>query len=207
MNQNVIYEILHDKIQVVPNNIAVFNNKRTLTRIKLKQLINTIAVKILAEAHRVGIMMEHTVEMIATIFAVLKTGKAYVPIEPFFPQKRIEFMMNDSNVDIIITNSTYKEKETKFPYVLNDPGMEAEDVVAVSSALPDDPAYILYTFGSMSMPKGVDVCNRIGNTVVRWLLDYAKRQGITKIYLETSDCGRALYEGIGFRDMQDYMKL
>lgn len=46
-----------------------------------------------------------------------------------------------------------------------------------------------------------------GNTIVRWLVNYAKEQGITKIYLETSDCGRELYESIGFRDMRDYMKL
>lgn len=47
----------------------------------------------------------------------------------------------------------------------------------------------------------------VGNTIVRWLVDCAKEQGITKIYLEASECGRALYENIGFRDMQDYMKL
>ena len=49
--------------------------------------------------------------------------------------------------------------------------------------------------------------NGVGNTIVRWLVNYAKEQGITKIYLETSDCGRALYKNIGFRDMQGYMKL
>ena len=49
--------------------------------------------------------------------------------------------------------------------------------------------------------------NGVGNTVVRWLVNYAKEQGITKIYLETSECGRTLYENIGFRDMQNYMKL
>ena len=46
-----------------------------------------------------------------------------------------------------------------------------------------------------------------GKAVVSWLVDYAKKQGITKIFLETSDCGRALYESIGFQDMKDYMKL
>ena len=47
----------------------------------------------------------------------------------------------------------------------------------------------------------------VGKAVVSWLVDYAKKQGITKIFLETSDCGRALYESIGFQDMKDYMKL
>lgn len=47
----------------------------------------------------------------------------------------------------------------------------------------------------------------VGNAIVCWLVNYAQERGITKIYLETSACGRALYENIGFRDMQDYMKL
>lgn len=73
MNQNVIYEILHDKTKSAPNVVAVFDENRSLTRTELECLIDTIAVKIPTEAHRVGIMMEHTVEMIASIFAVLKS--------------------------------------------------------------------------------------------------------------------------------------
>lgn len=49
--------------------------------------------------------------------------------------------------------------------------------------------------------------NGVGNGIVRWLVNYAKERGITKIYLETSECGRALYRKIGFRDMRNYMKL
>ncbi|MCM1496587.1 MAG: amino acid adenylation domain-containing protein [Bacteroides sp.] len=160
MNQSVIYEVLHDKMKAAPNNTAVFDGERTLTRMELEQLINTIAVKIPAEAHHVGIMMEHTVEMIASIFAVLKVGKAYVPVEPFFPQERIEFMMRDAGVDIILTNSIYKGKSENFPCVCIDPGMEAEEVSVKSSASPEDFAYILYTSGSTGKPKGVAVRNR-----------------------------------------------
>ena len=47
----------------------------------------------------------------------------------------------------------------------------------------------------------------IGKSVVEWLVSYAKNQGITKIYLETSECGRSLYESFGFSDMRDYMKI
>lgn len=47
----------------------------------------------------------------------------------------------------------------------------------------------------------------VGKTVVKWLVDYAKKQGITKIYLETSEYGRPLYESLGFQDMQGYMKI
>ncbi len=160
MNANVIYEILHDKTKAAPNALAMFDEERSLTREEFERLIDTIAVKIPAEARRVGIMMEHSVEMIAAIFAVLKVGKTYVPVEPFFPQERIEFMMKDAGVEILVTNSVYREKAAKFSYVCVDPGMEAEDVSVGSSASPDDLAYILYTSGSTGKPKGVAVRNR-----------------------------------------------
>lgn len=160
MNRNVIYELLHDKIVAAPNAIAVFDEKRSLTRLELEQLINTIATRIPSHVHRVGIVMEHTVEMIAAVFAVLKKGKTYVPVEPFFPKQRIDFMMHDADVDVIITNSIHKEKVTNLPCIFIDPGMEAEHILLDSAASPDDLAYILYTSGSTGNPKGVAVRNR-----------------------------------------------
>ncbi len=160
MNQDVIYELLQDKLKCAPNATAVIDEQRSLTRIELKQLIDTIAAKIPSEADRVGIMMEHTVEMIAAIFAVLKVGKAYVPVEPFFPKERIDFMMLDAEVDIILTNSVYREKIENYPCVFIDPGIEMEEVSTNPSASPDSLAYILYTSGSTGVPKGVAVRNR-----------------------------------------------
>ena len=160
MNKDVIYGLLHDKLIDMPDAVAVFDEERSLTRREFDRLIDTIAIRIPSEVHRVGIMMEHTVEMIAAIFAVLKTGKTYVPVEPFFPQERIDFMMQDADVDMIFTNSIYKDKVSHFPHAFIDSGMNAEDVSLESSALPDDFAYILYTSGSTGSPKGVAVRNR-----------------------------------------------
>lgn len=160
MNENVIYDLLKIKVKASPDATAVFDEERSLTRKELDNLIDTIAAKIPKTVHRVGIIMEHTVEMIAAIFAVIKSGKAYVPVEPFFPQERIDFMMQDANVDIILTNSIYEEKAANVPCILIDPGMEIEEVSVEQSALPDDLAYILYTSGSTGRPKGVAVYNR-----------------------------------------------
>ena len=160
MNTNVIYELFHEKVGQVPDALAVFDEERHLSRAELDALINTIAAKIPESSHRVGIIMEHSVEMIAAMFAVLKTGKAYVPVEPFFPQERIDFMMKDAGVDIIVTNSAYKNKTDGYPTVFADPGMIADNLTVDSSAQPDDIAYILYTSGSTGRPKGVAVRNR-----------------------------------------------
>lgn len=71
---------------------------------------------------------------------------------------------------------------------------------------PDNPsgkcAYLMNIYTEEKYRK-----KGVGKAVVRYLVEKAQAQGITKIYLETSGCGRTLYEGLGFQDMTDYMKL
>ena len=93
---NVIYEMFEDKIRENPSASAVYDGNRFLTRKGLDALADTIALQIPAGTKRVGIVMNHGVEMIAAIFAVLKSGAAYVPAEPFFPDDRIRFMFCES---------------------------------------------------------------------------------------------------------------
>ncbi len=160
MNNDIIYELFKERVERSPDAAAVFDEERRLSFAELDRLIDTIASKIPKSAQRVGIIMEHSVEMIAAIFAVLKTGKAYVPVEPFFPQERISFMMKDAEADVIIVNSAHREKAGGRRTVTVDAGIKPEDISVKPSAKPDDIAYILYTSGSTGTPKGVAVRNR-----------------------------------------------
>ena len=104
--------------------------------------------------------MDHSVEMIAAIFAALKIGAAYVPAEPFLPDDRIHFMMKDSGAEMVITNTKYEQRFEGFRTLSVDRGLAAADVKLASQASSDDLAYILYTSGSTGDPKGVSVRNR-----------------------------------------------
>ena len=90
---NTIYLNCQKQLIKNPLKIAIFDEERKLTRNDLNNLINTIANEIPKGTKRVGIIMDHSVEMIASILAVLKIGAAYIPIEPFFPKNRIEFVL------------------------------------------------------------------------------------------------------------------
>ena len=140
--------------------LAVFDNERNLSRKELLLLADTIAARLPKGCKRVGIMMNHSVEMIASIFAALRAGAAYIPVEPFFPKERIRYMMEEAEVSVLITNREYADRFPKLTNIIVDKGLAIEET-AVGDAEYDerDLAYILYTSGTTGKPKGVSVTN------------------------------------------------
>ena len=103
-----IYSEFRRIVAATPDALAVKASIRALTYAQLDALADTVAAAFpVGNPAFVGIVMDHSVEMIASILAVLKTGAAYVPAEPSFPIERIRYMMKESGVDFIITHGKY----------------------------------------------------------------------------------------------------
>lgn len=142
---------------------AVFDCNRRLSRLELDRLSDAIAARLPRGARSIGIVMDHSVEMIASIFAVLKLGAAYVPAEPSFPIERIRFMMNECAVDAVITNSKHLALFDR-PTVVVDADFQADARAEDRFERTVEPdgdslAYILYTSGTTGKPKGIAVTN------------------------------------------------
>ncbi len=157
-----VYNALKKAIEKNPDKTIVFDVNRALTAKEFDRLINTIAAMLPENAKRIGVMMEHSVEMIAAIFAVLKSGAAYIPAEPFFPQERVAYMMEEAQAACIITNTTYRNRVKELPKIIVDSGITINENAAVPDKDIDQNslAYILYTSGSTGKPKGVSVTNK-----------------------------------------------
>lgn len=95
MKLKTIASAFEEKVNEDKYGLAVFDNERNFTREELSRLADTIAAKLPQDSRRIGIIMDHSVEMIASILAILKCGAAYVPVEPTFPMERIRFMIWD----------------------------------------------------------------------------------------------------------------
>lgn len=133
----------------------------------------------------VGLALDRSIDMVASLLAVLKAGAGYVPLDPAFPADRLAYMAADAGLSALITTSQH---ESRFdlrgrPVLLLD--AEAARIDAASaerigrdadSASQEDPAYVIYTSGSTGRPKGVVVPHR---AVSNFLTSMARTPGLS----------------------------
>ncbi|MCH6198673.1 amino acid adenylation domain-containing protein [Aquiflexum sp. LQ15W] len=108
----------------------------------------------------VPICIDRSLEMVIGIFGILKSGGAYVPIDPGLPKDRIDYMVQDTKADFVICSSkTEHNFGSEISLVVVDKEMESilrmPSEAILNSLLPDNLAYIIYTSGSTGKPKGV----------------------------------------------------
>ncbi|MGN1299484.1 MAG: amino acid adenylation domain-containing protein [Candidatus Scatovivens sp.] len=158
-----ISQLFEEQVEKTPNNIAVVfeDQKLTYTELneKANQLANYLRNNRIGRNDIVGIMVNRSLEMIIAILAVLKAGGTYIPIDPEYPQDRIEYMLNNSNAKLLLTfknlenkvsfeNKVFIELSNNKIYSLNKNNLQNINE-------PKDSCYIIYTSGSTGLPKGV----------------------------------------------------
>lgn len=113
---------------------------------------------------KVGIAVERSIDMIVGLLAILKAGGAYVPLDPDYPRDRLNYMVEDSGIGLLLTQSGIRARIARTgPVALevleldrldSNVGNEANPEIALH---PDNLAYVIYTSGSTGRPKGVSV--------------------------------------------------
>ncbi|MBD2195449.1 MULTISPECIES: non-ribosomal peptide synthetase [Calothrix] len=144
--------------------IALVWQETTLTFGELETRANRLAHYLQSQGvgteSLVGLCLERSEQLIVAILAILKAGGAYVPIDPSYPSDRIEFLLQDSGVVLLLTEqsviSQIPQSDTKI-IILENIATQLENYSADALAvqiLPEHPAYVIYTSGSTGKPKG-----------------------------------------------------
>ena len=147
-----------------PEAVAVTFDGRSLTYRELDEAANRLAH--LLAGHGAGpgqcvaLLFSRSAEAIVAILAVLKTGAAYLPIDPALPAARIEFMLADAAPIAAITTAGLADRldGCDLPVIdVDDPASTPSPAPALPAPAPDDIAHIIYTSGTTGVPKGVAV--------------------------------------------------
>ncbi|PWS33749.1 polyketide synthase [Pedobacter paludis] len=167
MTGSTINNIFSAQAKATPTNIALVHNDITITYLELEEKSNQLAhylrFKGVKEDTLVPVFINRSVEMIISLMGVLKAGGAYVPIDPEYPKDRIEYILEDTNSKLLITDRSSHQllKDFSFNGEIIDVETdwlsiaEQPNSVPVTDLTSNHLAYIIYTSGSTGKPKGV----------------------------------------------------
>ncbi|WP_099038963.1 non-ribosomal peptide synthetase [Mycobacterium neglectum] len=162
-----ITAMFDDQVTRAPEAVAVTFEGRSITYGELDEAANRLAHRLsglgAGPGQRVALLLPRTHEAIAAILAVLKTGAAYLPIDPAHPDARIEFVLGDAAPIAAVTTADLRARLEQFdvPVIdVDDPAVETQADAELFTPSPDDIAYIIYTSGTTGTPKGVAVTHR-----------------------------------------------
>ncbi|MDA3642217.1 non-ribosomal peptide synthetase, partial [Mycobacterium xenopi] len=111
---------------------------------------------------RVGVLLPRSVEAIVAIVAVLKTGAAYVPMDPAHPPARLRFLLEDAAPVAAVTTAGLAERldgRELLVVDVNDPAIAAQPHAPLPVPAPEEIAYVIYTSGTTGVPKGVAIAH------------------------------------------------
>jgi len=171
--------------ELIAKQAAAFGGRRalragdeSLTYAQLDKLSNQLARRLrsmgIGPGVPVGLCLERSLSFIVGALAILKAGACYVPLDPDYPAGRLDFMVQDSEISVLVTTSGLSKRfgaaGTRVPTVEIDHSTVArESLDSVPSLITsDDLAYIMYTSGSTGEPKGVQITHGALTNLVCW---------------------------------------
>ncbi|MEL4897611.1 amino acid adenylation domain-containing protein [Crocosphaera sp. Alani8] len=186
-NSNIlIHQLFEAQVEKAPNNTALVFEEESLTYQELNKKANQLAHYLYKLGVKpetlVGIYLEPSLEMVIALLAILKVGGAYLPLDPNYPQQRLDFMIQDSEIDYLISSSALKNNNSntvKHFIDINEIQVEINQQKNTNLELeinPENLAYIIYTSGSTGIPKGVQVPH---SCLSNFLLSMKEKPGLT----------------------------
>ncbi|HEX6288830.1 MAG TPA: amino acid adenylation domain-containing protein [Herpetosiphonaceae bacterium] len=181
-----------------PDAVAVICGDERLTYDVLNARANQLAWYLrqrgIAPDMRVGICMERSSSMVVGLLGILKAGAAYVPLDPAYPQERLRLMLDDAQVEAVITEQPLVERLSATAVFVLCLDTSQEIVSAYPRTNPAAAidaahlAYVIYTSGSTGRPKGVAITHRSAVALMAWAKTVFSPHELAGVLAGTSIC-------------------
>lgn len=159
-----------------PNNIALKFESRCITYRQMDEMSSVLAYYLVNNGVKIGdniaLIMDRSIEMIIAMYAVLKSGAAFVPLDKSYPEERLKFIISDVNAMLIILDDDMNgdfSVSTLFTSGINDVILDDRGYGFENRATDDLLSYIIYTSGTTGHPKGVMVEHKNVQNCMDWM--------------------------------------
>ncbi|MET9488541.1 amino acid adenylation domain-containing protein [Nocardia sp. NPDC006630] len=175
LDDSTLLTLFDAQVARIPDAVAVIFGDTTVTYAELdarsRRLARELTLRGVRPESRVAVAMRRDIDLVIAIYAVLRAGGAYVPVDPDHPAERNEYVLAGSAPVCVLTRTVDGfETASGVPLFLVDAVAGAADIEFVGAAAvrPDHAAYVIYTSGSTGRPKGVVITHRQMANQFRW---------------------------------------
>ncbi|MEC3420879.1 amino acid adenylation domain-containing protein, partial [Bacillus cereus] len=177
-HDRMIHELFEQQVARTPDAVAVVYEGGKLTYQELNEKSNQLAHFLqkrgIGPESLVGICIERSPDMIIGLFGILKAGGAYVPLDPSYPENRLRYILENSQIQVLLTKETLQDwlpKDIQAICLDRDQVMISKEsnLAPVSGVTANNLAYIIYTSGSTGNPKGVMIEHHSVINRLQWM--------------------------------------
>lgn len=178
LQEGYVPQLIEDQSVATPERLALTEGEQTLSYGDLNRRANQLAHYLRGHGVRqgtpVGLCLERSIDMVVGLTGILKAGGVYLPMESSNPAERLNFMLQDAQVPILITRQHLVARFTLQSTEVICLDTDAPTLATQSTSAPEvtfigsDLAYIIYTSGSTGQPKGVKISHSGLLNLVRW---------------------------------------
>ena len=190
-----VHSLFEDQAQRTPDAVAIVGADERLTYAELNRRADRIAAWLrgsgVGPETLVGILLERTPNLVASMLGVLKAGGAYVPLDPGYPAERLGFILDDTRMPMVLTQRSLEgrlpagELKRVFVEEIGNANDAAGDGRAPRA---ENLAYVIYTSGSTGRPKGVCLMHRGVVALAAWAQSFYKPEELSGVLFSTSAC-------------------
>ena len=189
-----LHELFEAQVTETPERIAVVWGEKQLTYQELNTKANQLACHLQSLGVQpetpVGICVDRSLDMIIGLLGILKAGGAYVPLEPNYPLARLALIIQDAQMQVLLTQQQQLTKlpQLEIPTVCLDSPIPSQLSTVNRQPLTSNLAYIIYTSGTTGIPKGVAITHQSPVTLMYWAREIYSAAELTGVLASTSIC-------------------